>query len=161
MAIQILPAFEYKEQIAGLFREYTEMLVEGDPDFQQYLDLQNYDDEVAHLEHKYGPPEGRLYIALEDGEPAGCIGLRKIDAENCELKRLYVRPAARGRGLSRLLMDRILADARAIGYQTMLLDTLPFLEAALRLYQQYGFVEIERYNDSPMDTSIYLKLDLR
>ena len=143
-----------------LFGEYTDMLVEGDPAFKAYLDLQNYDDELKHLEHKYGPPGGRLYLLREDGEAVGCIGLRRIDDESCELKRLYVRPAFRGRGLSRLLMDRILADARAIGYKTMLLDTLPFLQTALKLYKDYGFEEIERYNDSPMDSSIYLRLEL-
>ena len=105
-------------------------------------------------------PDGRLYLALADGAPAGCIGLRKIDDTSCELKRLYIRPAYRGQGMSRVLMDRILADARAIGYKVMLLDTLPFLQTALRLYKAYGFEEIERYNDSPMDTSIYMRLTL-
>ncbi len=160
MKVELVPAYSYKEEIGELFREYTDMLVEGDPAFQAYLDLQNYDDELQHLEHKYGLPDGRLYLALADGVPAGCIGLRKIDEENCELKRLYVRPAYRGQGLSRLLMDRLLADARAIGYKVMLLDTLPFLQAALRLYKAYGFEEVGRYNDSPMDTSIYMRLAL-
>ena len=157
MQIELLEAYPYKEEIGELFREYTDMLVEGDPRFQIYLDLQNYDEELAHLEHKYGRPEGRLYLLRLDGQSAGCIGLRKLDDENCELKRLYVRPAYRGHGLSRTLMDLILADARAIGYKTMLLGTLPFLQAALKLYKDYGFEEIERYNDSPMDTSIYLR----
>ena len=160
MNIELVPAYSYKEEIGELFGEYTDMLVEGDPAFQAYLDLQNYDDELQHLEHKYGMPEGRLYLALADGAPAGCIGLRKIDDTSCELKRLYVRPSFRGQGLSRVLMDRILADARAIGYKVMLLDTLPFLQTALRLYKAYGFEEIERYNDSPMDTSIYMRLTL-
>ena len=157
MQIELLEAYSYKEEIGELFREYTDMLVEGDPRFQIYLDLQNYDEELAHLEHKYGRPEGRLYLLRLDGQSSGCIGLRKLDDENCELKRLYVRPAYRGRGLSRVLMDRILSDAREIGYKTMLLDTLPFLQAALKLYKDYGFEEIERYNDSPMDTSIYMR----
>jgi GNAT superfamily N-acetyltransferase len=160
MHIELVPAYSYKTEVGELFREYTDMLVEGDPAFKAYLDLQNYDEELAHLEHKYGLPDGRLYLALADGEPVGCIGLRRIDAENCELKRLYVRPAWRGQGISRLLMDRILADAREIGYRVMLLDTLPFLQTALKLYKAYGFREIERYNDSPMDTSIYMRLDL-
>ena len=160
MSVELIPAFPYPEEVGALFGEYTDMLVEGDPAFKAYLDLQNYDDELLHLEHKYGPPGGRLYLAREDGEALGCIGLRRIDDENCELKRLYVRPAFRGRGLSLLLMDRILTDAREIGYKTMLLDTLPFLQTALELYKRCGFVEIERYNDSPMDNSIYLKLSL-
>ena len=160
MKIEIVPAYSYKEEIGELFNEYTRMLVEGDPSFQQYLDIQHYDAELARLEDKYGLPDGRLYIALAEGEAVGCVGLRKLDDENCELKRLYVRPAFRGQGLSRRLMDRILADARAIGYKAMLLDTLPFLEAALALYRKYGFYEIPCYNDSPVESTIFLRLDL-
>ena len=160
MAIELLSGLDYKEEIGELFREYTDMLVAGDPKFRAYLDLQNYDEELAHLEVKYGPPDGRLYILMEDGAALGCVGLRRISDADCELKRLYLRPTARGRGLSRLLMDRVVADARAIGYSRMLLDTLPFLRAARGLYREYGFEEIERYNDSPMDDSIYMKLEL-
>ena len=160
MNIELVPAYSHQKEIAELFSEYTDMLVEGDPKFKAYLDLQNYDEELAHLEHKYGLPEGRLYLALLDGESVGCVGLRKIDTDACELKRLYVRPAYRGKGIGRVLMDRILSDARAIGYRVMLLDTLPFLRPALSLYKAYGFEEIERYNDSPMDTSIYMRLAL-
>ena len=160
MAIELLSGLDYKEEIGMLFREYTDMLVAGDPKFRAYLDLQNYDEELAHLEVKYGAPDGRLYILMEDGAVLGCVGLRRISDADCELKRLYLRPTARGRGLSRLLMDRVVADARAIGYSRMLLDTLPFLRAARGLYREYGFEEIERYNDSPMDDSIYMKLEL-
>ena len=110
MAFAILPAYDCKEEIGELFREYTDMLVAGDPTFQQYLDIQNYDDELAHLEHKYGLPDGRLYIVRDGDTAVGCIGLRKIDGESCELKRLYIRPAWRGRGLSRTLMDLILSE---------------------------------------------------
>ena len=160
MRFTIIPAFDYPEEVKGLFTEYTRMLVEGDPVFQAYLDLQNYDEEVRNLKMKYDYPMGRLYIAFEGGRPAGCIGLKRIDQENCEMKRLYVRPEFRGSGLSQQLIDRIAADAREIGYKHMLLDTLPFLEAALHLYKKNGFYEIDCYNDSPMDTSIFMKLDL-
>ena len=90
MSVELVPAFPYPEEVAVLFGEYTDMLVEGDPAFKAYLDLQNYDDELLHLEHKYGPPGGRLYLARENGAAIGCIGLRRIDDENCELNRLYV-----------------------------------------------------------------------
>jgi GNAT superfamily N-acetyltransferase len=155
--MEFVNGLDHPEEIGELFREYTDMLVEGDPKFADYLALQDYDEELRHLGNKYGPPRGKLILAREDGKPAGCIALKEMDAERCELKRLYVRPAYRGQGLSRVLMDRILADARAIGYKVMLLDTLPFLQTALRLYRAYGFEEIDRYNDSPMDTSIYLR----
>lgn len=160
MRIKIVPAFDHKEEVKELFSEYMDMLIEGDPRFEGYLEIQNYDDELAHLEQKYGEPEGRLYLLYADEKLVGCIGLRKIDEENCELKRLYVKPEIRGNRLGDLLVKRIIMDAKKIGYKHMLLDTLPFLEAALKIYKRYGFYEISRYNDSPLDTSIYMKLDL-
>lgn len=146
--------------VRELFTEYTQMLVAHDPYFQAYLDLQHYDAEVADLTQKYGLPDGRLYIAWCDGQPAGCIALRRLDDTTCELKRLYVRPAFRGRGIAGVMMQRILDDARAIGYTVMLLDTEPFLRSALKMYRGLGFYEIPRYNDSPLDTTIFLRLDL-
>ena len=103
------------EAVRELFAEYTHMLVAHDPYFQAYLDLQHYDAEVADPTQKYGLPDGRLYVAWCDGQPAGCIALRRLDGTTCELKRLYVRPAFRGRGIAGAMMQRILDDARAIG----------------------------------------------
>ena len=157
MALQIVPALDRPEDVRPLFEEYTQMLVEGDPVFASYLDLQNYEDELRHLEHKYGPPLGRLYLALWDGEVAGCIGLKPWDAGRCELKRLYVRPAFRGRHIADALTRQILDDAREIGYERMLLDTLPFLQEAIALYNKHGFREIPPYLDSPMTDAIYLE----
>ena len=158
--MEFVNGLEYPEEIGELFREYTDMLVEGDPKFASYLELQDYDEELRHLEGKYGPPRGRLILATEDGVPAGCIALREIDESRCELKRLYVRPAFRGRGLGRTLSEMDVAAARELGYREMLLDTLPFLQAAQALYRSLGFREIERYNDSPMDDATYMKLTL-
>ena len=105
-------------------------------------------------------PFGRLYIAYCDDQLAGCIGLRKIDDENCEMKRLYVRPEFRGKQIGNQLVKKIIDDAKEIGYAHMLLDTLPFLQSAIHMYKQHGFYEIPSYNDSPMTTSIYMRLDL-
>ena len=80
--------------------------------------------------------------------------------QNCEMKRLYVRPKFRGQKIGNLLVEKIINDAKKIGYSHMLLDTLPFLKSAIHMYKKYGFYEINSYNDSPMDTSIYMKLDL-
>ena len=160
MKPEIVPAFDRKNVIKELFTEYTQMLIDGDGRFKEYLDIQNYDDEVDHLEKKYGPPGGRLYLAYVDSQAAGCIGMRKLDEENCEMKRLYVKPEFRRNGLGKILVDKIISDAKEEGYQHILLDTLPFLESALKMYKAYGFYEIPCYNDSPMDTSIFLKLDL-
>lgn len=96
MNLTITPAYDVPQEIGELFAEYTGMLLENAPDFRQYLELQNYDDELLHLEAKYGLLDGRLYLARWDGAAAGCIGLRRLDSMRCEMKRLYVRPAFRG-----------------------------------------------------------------
>ncbi|MGN1170723.1 MAG: GNAT family N-acetyltransferase [Lachnospiraceae bacterium] len=158
--VEIVPACDKPQEIGVLFSEYTDMLVAGDSTFREYLAIQHYDQELEHLEIKYGEPYGRLYAAYCDGELAGCIGLRKIDEQNCEMKRLYVRPKFRGKQIGNQLIEKIIEDAKAIGYSYMLLDTLPFLESAIHMYRKCGFYEIECYNDSPMDTSIYMRLDL-
>ena len=160
MSIKILPAYDFPEEIKLLFSEYTDILIEGDPSFKEYLEIQNYDDELKHLEKKYGLPDGRLYLVYYNNEVAGCIGLKKIDKKNCEMKRLYVRPKFRGKQIGEQLIEKIIKAAKEIGYSYMLLDTLPFLKGAIYLYKKYGFYEIASYNNSPMDTSIYMKLDL-
>lgn len=160
MEIRLLPGCEHPEEIGTLFTEYTRMLVAGDPTFQDYLDLQNYDHEIAHLAEKYGGDGAQLYLLTCDGAPAGCIGLRRMDEQCCEMKRLYVRPAYRGLHLGRLLAEKIIDDARAMGYRTMRLDTLPFLREAIALYRRLGFYEIPCYNDSPMQDALYLELTL-
>lgn len=160
METEIVLAYDHPKEVESLFSEYTDMLIAGDCSFQEYLDIQHYEDELKELNKKYGCPWGRLYLAYYKGEAAGCIGLRKIDEQNCEMKRLYVRPQFRGKKIGNQLIQRILEDAKEIGYSYMLLDTLPFLESAIHMYRKYGFYEIESYNDSPMSTSIYMRLDL-
>lgn len=160
MSLRLVSAYEHVQEVGQLFTEYTEMLIAGDPSFKEYLDIQNYDEELDHLEEKYGRPSGRLYLAYYDGELAGCIGLKRIDGQNCEMKRLYVRPGFRGKHIGGRLIEQIIDDARRIGYSNMLLDTLPFLESAIHLYREYGFCETDRYNDSPVRASVYMKLVL-
>lgn len=160
MGFEFVSGLGRPAEIAALFDEYTAMLVAGDPSFAAYLAQQDYDDELRHLEKKYGEPRGRLWLALCGGEAAGCVALHPLSAESGELKRLYVRPAFRGRGLGRALTERIIADARRIGYREMLLDTLPFLTEAIALYRALGFREIPQYNDSPMCEAVYLRLEL-
>lgn len=160
MDIKIVLAYMHTQEITALFSEYTNMLVANDRSFQNYLDLQRYDEEIQHLEEKYGMPSGRLYLAYCDGEAAGCIGLKNMDGKNCEMKRLYVRPQFRGKNIGKLLIQKIISDAKEIGYSYMLLDTLPFLEKAIHMYEKFGFYTIDCYNNSPMSTSIYMRLDL-
>ena len=158
--LELIPAYGHREEIVTLFTEYTNMLMEQDEIVRQYLILQSYEKELAHPEEKYGMPEGRLYLACWEGHPAGCIGLRKLDEARGELKRLYVRPEFRGRRMGEALIRRILDDAREIGYRHVLLDTLPFLHAAIRLYREMGFYEIGCYNESPVETTIFMQYDL-
>ena len=123
--VVIEPAYNALSDVRALFEAYTAMLVTHDPAFQIYLDIQHYADELRAPAAKYAPPDGRLYLARVDGRAAGCIALRRLDGERCEMKRLYVQPQYRGRGLARQLIRRITEDARQIGYRCMLLDTLP------------------------------------
>ena len=160
MSLTLRDGCAFPEEVGTLFSEYTQMLIDGDPAFRDYLTIQNYDGELAHLEQKYGRPDGRLYLADWDGKLAGCIGLRKLDGTRCEMKRLYVRPEFRGHHIAQTLVEQVLQDALDIGYRAMLLDTLPFLDSALRLYRKLGFYEIPCYNDSPMENSIYMQIDL-
>lgn len=160
MNISIDLAYEQEEIVRKLFLEYTKMLIDNDKSFGEYLKLQSYDRELNNLKEKYGLPFGRLYLAYIDNEVAGCIALKRIDKNNCEMKRLYVKEKYRGKKIASKLVDKIIEDAKFIGYKYMLLDTLPFLKSAINLYKQKGFYEISAYNDSPMNTSIFMKLDL-
>ena len=160
MNIKIVLAYMHTQEINALFSEYTNMLMTNDSSFQNYLDIQHYEEEINHVEKKYGMPFGRLYLAYCNGEAAGCIGLKNIDKKNCEMKRLYVKPQFRGKNIGKLLVQKIITEAKEIGYSHMLLDTLPFLEKAIYLYKQFGFYTIDSYNNSPMSTSIYMRLDL-
>lgn len=160
MAIKLIPAYEYPYEIKKLFSEYTHTLVAQNKEIKEYLIMQNYKKELDNLEEKYGLPQGRLYLAYYDSQLAGCIGLKKLDNLNCEMKRLYVRPAFRRQRAGAHLIEKIIEDARQIGYQHMLLDTLPSLKAAIINYKQHGFYEIESYNNNPIANSIYMQLDL-
>lgn len=160
MPVEIKLAYSEIEEVKKLFEEYTNMLVETDENFGAYLKIQNYDAEVEHLAEKYSPPDGRLYLAKVGGKAAACIGLRRLDETRCEMKRLYVRPEFRGRGLAGTLVQKVLADARELGYAHILLDTMPQLASAVRLYKSVGFYDIKCYNNNPMRNGVFLQMDL-
>ena len=150
MEWRIVPGYDRAEELEQLFADYTRMLIEGEPEMAQYLDQQGYQWEVAHLEEKYGGPEGRLYVALVEERVVGSIALRPLGEGCAELKRLYVVPEMRGCGIARALTLHLLEEARLIGYRRVLLDTLPFLTEAISLYESIGFQRTEKYNDSPL-----------
>ena len=120
------------------------------------LSFQNLDHELATLDVFYE----QILVARDDQDAAGCVALRRIDDEICEMKRLYVRPAFRGHDLGRRLADRIIEEARQRGYKRMRLDTLPTMTAAIPLYRSLGFVEIEPYRFNPVEGTRFLELNL-
>ena len=153
MTVEIIPAYGYIKEIRELFTEYAAWIGSD-------LAFQNFSTELKTLPSSYALPEGRLYIALAEGVPAGCIALKKLDSERCEMKRLYVRPSFRNNGIGNELVSIIIDEAKKIGYRHMLLDTLTTFEKAVSIYRQRGFCETEPYCTNPWDNVIYLKLDL-
>jgi ribosomal protein S18 acetylase RimI-like enzyme len=148
---------ESREQVAEvreLFLEYAQSLTFD-------LCFQSFDKELAGLPGDYAPPEGRLLLAIFDGQTAGCVALHKIENDVCEMKRLYVRPQFRGKGLGKALAERIIHEAREIGYKKLRLDTVePVMRAAVAMYRQLGFQEIEPYRANPIEGALYMELQL-
>jgi ribosomal protein S18 acetylase RimI-like enzyme len=137
-----------------LFEEYASWL-------EISLCFQNFDKELAGLPGDYAPPSGRLLLATENEQTAGCVALRKINEDTCEMKRLYVRPDFRGRGLGRTLTEAVIQAGREIGYERMCLDTLPGkMGQAVALYRSLGFKEIPPYYDNPVQGATFMELKL-
>ena len=142
------------EEARSLFREYEAWL-------GMSLCFQSFEEEVAGLPGKYALPIGRLYLAYVDGEPAGCIALRKLEPGVCEMKRLFLRDSARGRGIGVRLIEQVIADAQEIGYAKMRLDTYPpKMGKAVSLYEAHGFYEIPPYYDNPHAGVLYMEKTL-
>lgn len=125
------------------------------------LCFQGFDNELQSLQRMYGSPGGVLLLAWRGQEAIGCVGVRRLTDRNCEMKRLYLRAAARGLGLGRQLVERAIAWAGAAGYDRMCLDTLASMMAARALYAQLGFGEIDPYTDNPLPGTTFMALDLR
>ena len=125
------------------------------------LCFQNFDQELAGLPGEYAPPQGRLILAEYEGHLAGCVALHKLESGVCEMKRLYLRPEFRGKGLGRAMAERIIVEARQIGYRRMRLDTVePVMRDAVAVYRKLGFKEIAPYCANPIAGAMYLELEL-
>jgi len=142
------------DQARELFQAYAQSLGFS-------LCFQNFDKELAELPGDYAPPEGRLLLAECEGQLAACVALHKLEPSICEMKRLYLRPQFRGQGLGRALAERIMAEARQIGYQRMRLDTVaPVMKDAVAMYRKLGFKEIAPYRPNPIAGALYMELEL-
>ncbi len=147
-------AAEDIETVRTLFREYESWL-------GMDLCFQGFEQELADLPGKYSEPDGRLFLASENGTALGCVALRKLGRGACEMKRLYLRPEARGRGLGNILIEKIIEAARSIGYQKLRLDTHPpKMGKAVSLYESHGFRPIPPYYDNPHSDVLFMELSL-
>ncbi len=140
-------------EIRTIFREYEQFL-------NVDLCFQGFEEELANLPGKYAHPKGALFLAVEDNSIAGCVAVRALEGDICEMKRLYTRPSFRGRGLGRQLAEKIISEGEKLGYRLMRLDTLEILTAAMSLYQSLGFKKTGAYYHNPLENVIYWELPL-
>jgi putative acetyltransferase len=175
MAESLKPALQASSSVSSEVRAFDVRQTESAGDiaairelFQEYaqslgfsLCFQNFDRELAGLPGDYALPDGRLLLAMHKDTPAGCVALHKLDQESGEMKRLYVRPQFRGKGLGRALAERIIADAQQIGCKQLRLDTVePRMQAAVAMYRQLGFREIVPYRENPIAGVLYMELKI-
>ena len=139
--------------VRSLFMEFAENLGVD-------LCFQGFQQELDGLPGDYAPPDGRLLIAIDGDRAAGCVAIRKLGDGICELKRLYVQPGYRGQGLGRRLAEAVIAEARAIGYRKMRLDSLTSLKEAAGLYRSLEFVEIPPYRYNPLPEAVFMEMEL-
>jgi putative acetyltransferase len=144
---------DHLREARTLFEEYASSL-----GFD--LGFQDFQAELSELPGAYAPPRGRLLLAFQEGRPAGCVALRELEDEVCEMKRLYVRPEFRDLRIGRALAEAVIAEARGIGYSRMWLDTVPAMERARALYHALGFREIPPYRFNPVPGTAFLELTM-
>ncbi len=144
---------EELEQVKQLFREYAAWLSVD-------LSFQRFEEEMLALPENYSAPVGALFMAKVDGQPAGCVAVRRFDNTTCEMKRLFVRDAYKGHGVGKTLAAKAIEAGKELGYQRMLLDTLAHMRPAIELYTALGFQPIAAYYDNPISNAVYLSMML-
>jgi putative acetyltransferase len=140
---------EYKAA-ALLFKEYAVWL-------NIDLSFQRFDDELMELKTMYGEPEGGIILCKADNEFIGCAGIRKTDNDTAELKRMFIKPAYQKQGTGKTLLDKVVELAKSLNYKAIRLDTLNYMNPAIKLYRQYGFYEIPAYYHNPNETAVYFE----
>ena len=145
---------EHLEIAKELFLEYAHSL-------EFSLGFQDFGEEIAHMPGHYGPPGGSILLAFVNDKPAGCVALRRLEEGICEMKRLYVRPEYRERGIGKALSEKIIEEAGKIGYVKIRLDTLRSMKEANSLYRGQGFREIKPYRYNPFEQAVFMEKDLR
>ncbi len=151
--MKIVDGKDFIPQVKKLIIEYTERLGRD-------LTFQHIDEELQNPATKYTAPEGEILVALEENEVLGMVAYHKHDKLRCEMKRLYVKPKARGLHLGETLVQEIISHAQRAGFKEMVLDTITPLKSAIHLYEKYGFVQCEPYYNNPMDDVIYMRKEL-
>jgi len=141
------------EDARNIFKEYQSSIGVD-------LCFQNFEQELKELPGEYSEPRGCILFALVESKLAGCVALRPLSSDICEMKRMYVRPSFRGQGLGRILAQDIIAEARKRGYRKMRLDSLPSMKEALTLYKSLGFVHVDAYRSNPVEGAVFLELNL-
>ena len=144
---------DHYQKARELFRQYANSL-----DFD--LEFQGFSEELATLPGKYAIPEGCILLAEDSGQFVGCVALRPLEDNICEMKRLFVRSDYRGRGIGRMLACSVIDKAREIGYEKMRLDTIATMKEARTLYYSLEFRNIKAYRYNPIDDSSYMELEL-
>lgn len=146
-------SLEELEEVREIFVEYANFL-------QVDLCFQNFEKELQTLHQVYFPPLGCIILAKDEKKVVGCIALKPIGEDICEMKRLYVKPAARGKALGKQLVEELIHFAKEAGYKTMKLDTITSLKDAIKLYRSKGFIETDAYVYNPLPEVLYLQLSL-
>jgi putative acetyltransferase len=142
------------------FADAKDLFVEYANSLNFELCFQNFEEEISNLPAQYSEPTGCIILCYENDKSIGCVGLRKFAEDVCEMKRLYLRKEARGKGIGRVLANIIIEKARELGYKKMQLDTIETMKEAIALYKSMGFKEIKPYRYNPLDSVLYMELDL-